>query len=253
MSRRGRSKAPATTGPTPPSLLSKLGSQLLRQMSCGLDDCRDLADGRLRRPQNGRILASRGARPIREGWGLAMGEMLSGCGSWPGSFVGGRRRHEFDGIGLEAIPVATWFCDEWRAVSVVPLPLPLLLRVLSSPRFDSHFAGTPSAASPRCWGVPVDEIHRPGWAGGRWAQRWALRQDLALLATVVFISMALATLGVQVDGLEVRRGGGVRRGRCFGSASTGITVRYTVVMICMSVSAARVYGGEIASIAGLKR
>ena len=91
-------------------------------------------------------------------------------------------------------------------MSVVPLPLALLLRALSSPRFDSHFAGTSSAASPRCWGVPVDEHHRAWWAGGRWAQRWALRQDLALLATVVFISMVLATWDDQLGQLEVHRG-----------------------------------------------
>ena len=165
MSPRGRSKAPATTGPTPPSLLSKLGSRLLRQTSCGLDDCRDLADGRLRRPQNGRILASRGAPPIRQAWGLSMGEMLSGCGSGVSSVVGRRRRARLDGIGPGAIAVATWFGDEWRAVSVVPLPLPLLLRALSSPRFDSHCAGTLSAASPRCWDVPVVDFYRPvvGW------------------------------------------------------------------------------------------
>ena len=94
-----------------------------------------------------------------------MGKALSGYGSWPGSFVGGRRRADIDGIGLGSIPVATWFGDDWRAVSVVPLPLPLLPRGMASPRFDSHFTGTPSAASPRCWGVPLDEIDRPWWAG----------------------------------------------------------------------------------------
>ena len=41
--------------------------------------------------------------------------------------------------------------------------------------------------------------------------------------------------------------------RCLGVARTRSTVRYTVVSLCMSVSAARVYGGEIESIAGLKR
>ena len=137
-----------------------------------------------------------------------MGETLSGCGSWPGSFVGGRRRAELDGIGLGSIPVATWFGDDWRAVSVVPLPLSLLPRGMTSLRFDSRFAGTLSAASPRCWGMPVDEIHRPWWAGRRWALRWALRQCLAVLAVRVFISMELAALDDQLDRLEVRRGAG---------------------------------------------
>ena len=106
------------------------------------------------------------------------------------------------------MPVATWFGDDWRAVSVVPLPLPLLPRGMASLRFDSHFASTPSAASPRCWGVPIVADHRPWWAGQRCIHRWALRQVLAVLLGVEFISMTLATLGDQVGWLEARRGAG---------------------------------------------
>ena len=46
-----------------------------------------------------------------------------------------------------------------------------------------------------------------GWP--RWAQRWALRQLLAVLGGAVFISMVLAALGDQMDQMEVRRGAGV--------------------------------------------
>jgi hypothetical protein len=127
-----------------------------------------------------------------------MGETLSGCGSWPGSFVGGRRRADIDDIGLAAIPVGSGLRDEWRAVSVVWRPLSLLPRGTPLYPFDSHCAGTLSAACSRCWGVPVDDFHRPGWAGRRWAQRWALRQLLAVLGGAVFISMVLAALGDQI-------------------------------------------------------
>ena len=65
------------------------------------------------------------------------------------------------------------------------------------------------AASPRCWGLLAAVFHRPWWAGGRWAQQWALRYSLAVLGARVFISMVFATLGDQVDWLEVRRGAGV--------------------------------------------
>ena len=148
-------------------------------------------------PQIGRFFASRGARPIRRACGLAMGEARSGCRQGTSSCVGGRRRHDIDGIGLESIPVGGAFGDEWHALCMVPLPLPLLPRAMTLPRFDSHCAGTPSAASPRCWGVLFAAFHRPWWAGQRVLPRWALRQSLALLATVVFISMVLATLDDQ--------------------------------------------------------
>ena len=82
-----------------------------------------------------------------------MGETLSGCGSWPGSFVGGRRRADIDDIGLAAIPVGSGLRDEWRAVSVVWRPLSLLPRGTPLYPFDSHCAGTLSAACSRCIGA----------------------------------------------------------------------------------------------------
>ena len=132
--------------------------------------------------------------------------------AWPTAwscFVGGRRRAAVDGIDLGAILVGEGLRNGWRTVSVVRRPLPLFPRANSLARFASQCTGTTSAASPRCWGVPVDEVHRPWWAGRRWAQRWALRQLLAVLGGAVFISMVLAALGDQMGWVEVRRGAGV--------------------------------------------
>ena len=100
----------------------------------------------------------------------------SRCAAYAGCFVGGRRRAALDDIDQGAVAVTTRFTMIVRAMIVVRRPLPLFPVVTALPRFASLCAGTPSAASPRCWGVPLDKINRPGWAGRRWALRWALRQ-----------------------------------------------------------------------------
>ena len=98
----------------------------------------------------------------------------SRCAAYAGCFVGGRRRAALDDIAQGAVLLPTRFTRIVRAVSVVRRPLPLFPIVTALPRFASLCAGIPSAASPRCWGVPIEEIHRPGLAGRRWALRWAL-------------------------------------------------------------------------------
>ena len=116
-------------------------------------------------PQNGRKTAARRALPIGQRWASSMAAVPSRCAACSGCFVGRRRRAALDDIGQGSILVARRFARNVRAVSVVRCPLPLFPVVTVLPRFTSLCAGTLSATSPRCWGVPVDEIHRPWWAG----------------------------------------------------------------------------------------
>ena len=97
-----------------------------------------------------------------------MAALPSGCPMASSCLVGGRRRAAVDDIDLAAIPVDDGLRDGWRTVGMVRRPLPLILRAMTLPRFASHCTGTESAASPRCWGVPAVEIHRPvvGWRAG---------------------------------------------------------------------------------------
>jgi len=106
MSRRDRSKAPATTGPNPPSLLSKLSSRTLPHESCGVDDCSDGSEERGVRAENGQILASRRALSIGLRQGTSMRSARSRCASCSCCVTARRRGAAVDDKSFRAILVA---------------------------------------------------------------------------------------------------------------------------------------------------